>query len=99
MTYLTPNNNVAPVNSRVNPIRGISFIEPIGPFISGNRNRRRSFKKFSNYKWASGKHPHVTATLSDWTHNGAMYRFPLRKNAVKNCRARNRRGRAVAAAL
>jgi len=99
MTCLTPNNNVAPVNSRVNPIRGISFIEPIGPFDKRQPEQKKVFQKVFNYKWASGKHPHLTATLSDWTHNGAMYRFPLRKNAVKNCRARNRRGRVVAAAL
>jgi len=97
MTCLTL-NNAAPANSRVSPIRGISFIEPIGRFHKRHRDSRRSFKKCFNHKWASGKHPHGIATLPDWTRSGAMYRFPLRKNAVENCRARHRRGPLVSAA-
>lgn len=46
MTCLTLYDNIARVNLRVNPVRDISLIEPIGHFHKLPQDGRRSFRNF-----------------------------------------------------
>lgn len=89
MTCLTRNNSTAPVDSRMSPVRGINFIEPIGHFHKRQPGQKKVPSKNFNHKSASDSHPHGTTTLPDWTHGGVMYRFPLRRDAVEGCRTRH----------
>jgi len=82
---MTLNGIAHPANSPASPVHDISFIVPIGHFYKLQPGQEKVFQKVFNHNGASGKHLHGTATLPDWTRSGAMYRFPLRKNAVETC--------------